>query len=175
MAGAGSYRFTGSITVGSSSTQVAGEFQAPDRVHELITTAIGQTIEVVFAGGKTYVHDQTSGRWSVGPSASLAGPSAGSSAGGDPRGAFLVLQEATDVTASTDGGGVQFSLLPDAAARIATLPHQAGSVAVRGRAVLSGAELSSLSFSVRAGNEQLAVMLGYSDVGHGPAVTVPTA
>jgi hypothetical protein len=168
MAGAGSYRFTGSVTVGSSSTTVNGEFQAPDRVHELISTSAGQTIEVEFAGGKTYVRDRTSRRWTVG---TVPGPSSG----GDPRTAFSVLQEASDVTTSADGGGVKFSLLPDAAARIATLPHQAGPVAVTGRAVLSGADLSSLSFSVLAGNEQLALVLGYSDVGHGPAVTVPTA
>jgi hypothetical protein len=173
MAEAGSYRFTGSITVGASATKVSGEFQAPDRLHELITTAQGQMVEVVFVGGRAFIHDRASGRWTIGttPAGSAAAPSAGN----DPRTAFLMLQGATNISASPDGGTMQFSLKPDVAAQIVRLPSSGTPVVGSGTAVLSGGDLSSLSFSVRSGAQQLAVVLGYSDVGHGPAVSVPAA
>ena len=105
MAAAPSYRFNAVVTLGSSVTRLVGEYQAPDRLHEVVTAPGGGGADVIFVGPQPFVLDPRSGRWTKGrPGAPLP----------DPRQAFRVLDSAEHVEAS--GGTLRFEL-PVRAAR----------------------------------------------------------
>jgi hypothetical protein len=159
---ASSYRFTGSVAVGASTTHVSGEFQSPNRVHEVITTG-GSTVEVVFVGSQLYLRDRASGHWTRSTSAASSAPT-------DPRSTFGVLDRAEHVVAS--GGGLQFTLPAAAAEEIAHAATGAGET-VSGTAVTSDRGITHLQFVIGT-TRPATVTLDYTDIGHGPPVTQPS-
>ena len=163
---ASSYRFAGSVSVASSTTRVAGEFEAPDRVHELITTPQGATVEVVFAGPQVFVRDRATGRWS---------PERGTgAAASDPRHAFLMLEQATSVAETGDGSTFTFALPATAASEFADVSgHAPAATAGQGSATVAGGVLSTLRYDIAAPTARVDVLLTYTDVGHAPPVSLP--
>ena len=142
------YRFAAHVVVGPGASDVTGEFQAPDRVHTLLSER-GATVESVFLGNQAFVRDR-SGRWVD----RLQAPAAGT----DPRASFDAVAAATGVTLV--GDEYRFTLTGDAARRLAKASK------VQGRARVVGGVVTRLEYD--AGT--LHVAIDYRDVG-GP-VTV---
>jgi len=166
MEAARGYRFSGGVKVGPAATHLTGEFQAPDRVHETVTTTGGTSVELIMAGGRAFVHDRSTGRWSkVSRSQAVPAPS-------DPRKAFAVLEQATGVTGN--GAVYSFSLPAQAAVQLAQFPSS-GSVNSSGEATLLGATISHLTLRFVGSDRTVEVYLSYSDVGTAPPVTEPPA
>jgi len=70
MAAVNSYRVVSAVTTrtskGSVTVGVDAEFERPDRVRT-VTTVGGRTVTAVVVGGRTWVRDPASGRWTVTP------------------------------------------------------------------------------------------------------------
>jgi hypothetical protein len=165
MASAPSYRFIGSITTGALVTGIIGEFQAPDRLHEVITPPGGAVVETVFIGGRAYVLDRATGRWSHATQpANASGPQ-------DPRLAFSVLQHAEHVTAT--GTSYLFSLPPSVAGQLLQAPSSSGATAGQGTATASATGITHLEFDLTLASRAIRVVLDYTSIGQGPPVSQP--
>jgi hypothetical protein len=162
IAAARSYTFGASVTVGASTTRVTGEFQAPDRVHELIT--VGQrSAEVAFIGARAFTRDAASGRWSS--VASGAAPT-----GADPRTAFTVLTQAEGTFAPA---GITFRLPTAVAGQLLVGNSRRSVSSIVGRAVVAAGGLSHLEFSISASGGPVNVVLDYRDINTAPPVATP--
>ncbi|GAC1542463.1 MAG: hypothetical protein NVS3B12_30480 [Acidimicrobiales bacterium] len=162
MATARSFRFVADISrSGAPPLHLAGEFSAPDHVHETISGTPQGTTEVAFIGKSTY-RRRPDGHWVKGGEQS-AGGSAGASSS-DPREAFEVLEEARSVTS---GSSSTFTLSGAAAHRL-----DGAATTVRGGATLAGATIIALDYQ---GDDPSAtkVVLHYSDIGTAPEVRAP--
>ena len=165
MASARSYSFAATIAVGSSTTRLAGEFHAPNVVHELITVA-GRTVEVTFIGRRAFTRDATSGRWS-----SIAGQPAHAAA--DPRSAFAVLAGTQGATAA--GPTITFRLPAAAASQLlATNSHRSVS-SVHGEAVVVPDGLSHLEYAITTDAGQVRIVVEYTDINTAAPISAPTA
>lgn len=160
---ASSYRFSGSVSIGTASTAVAGSFQSPDRLHEVLTPAGRDAVEVVFIGARAYVHDPSSARWSRATGSASSGQA-------DPRTAFAVLDRAEQVTRTATG--FRFVLPPAASQDIAHVAPGGGALTATGSAVTSAGGIAHLELVIDA-PRTIRVSLDYRDVGHGPPVSQP--
>lgn len=162
MQAASGYAFTAVVDVGSSRVGVSGEFQAPDRIHEVITSPSGARAEEVLVGSDTFVRDPTTGKWrrSTTPSSAT-----------DPRTAFSVLQQAGGVSRS--GERYVFSLPASALRRLLASGSAATAGAGSGAATLGDHAISSLQISLTLSGRPVSLSLQYSAVGTAPPVTAP--
>jgi hypothetical protein len=165
MASATSYRFLAAITTSGATTRVAGEFQAPDRIHEVITPSTGSVVETVFIGRLAFVHDSASGRWLHAQQAAAA------STAQDPRLAFSVLEQADHVRA--DGPTYRFSLPAASASRLLQASSRDAPSAAQGTATVSDQGITHLEFELTSLSHQVQVVLDYLDMGRGPPVSQP--
>lgn len=163
MAAADSFTFRAAINTSGTVTEVSGEFQAPDRVHQMMTVADAPVSESVFAGGKAYLKDAVSGTWS-----DLV-QSVGST--NDPRAVFGVLASASNVTA--DGDTLTFTLSGDAAVTLLSGAATAQDVTLHGTATVSGDHITALSYEAPLEDGTLRVRVSYNDFGTAPAVDIP--
>lgn len=161
MQAAPNYTFTGTVDVGSGQAKLAGRFQAPDRVLEIVTAASGAAAELVMIGPAVFVHDPATGKWRR--SLTTSGTT-------DPRSAFSVLLDAEDVSRSA--GQFQFSLPPRDASGLLAGTAAAGSVA--GTADLVDGVITSLRVVLPLASRQVVVSIDYSSVGTAPPVATPT-
>ena len=161
MQAASGYAFSGVVDVASSQVKVGGEFQAPDRIHEFVTSPNGARAEVVLVGSASFVRDPATGKWRR---------SAAASTTTDPRTAFSVLQQATGVHRS--GAQYLFSLPALATSRLLAGGSAAGPGS--GAATLADRTISSLQISVSLAGRPVTVSLQYSAVGTAPPVTAPS-
>jgi hypothetical protein len=164
MQNASGYRFAASITTAGATTTVSGEFQAPDRVHEAITPSTGSVVEAVFIAGKAYVKNPATGKWTQ------TAQTAASASAGDPRTAFAVLQQVTDVVANATG--YDFDLPTAAAAKLVQAGGGKGPTGAHGRVVLSAQGIAHLEFHV-LGTPSATTSIDYRDIGGAPSVTQP--
>lgn len=180
MAAATSFAFVADVSTGGKTVHVAGEFQAPHTVHEILTVPGQAPVELVTVGATTYSRNPTTHAWakanassaSVSTTASPAAPSsqttvaATSATAGDPRAAFSVLPSASRLTLR---GAVVGFVLSGSAARSLI----ASATTVTGDATVEGNRLVSLSYR---GNDSghTSVLLNYSELNSAPPVTVPT-
>lgn len=141
------YRFTARVSAAGSTTTIAGEYQAPDRIHEVITPPRGRPVEATF-GGKA----QGSGN-------------ANSQA--DPREAFAVLAQATNVKAAhlkvANGSSYTFDLPTAASAKLLSTTQSVK--AARGQATIGRAGIVHLSFHFVQGSHLVDVAIDYRDIG----------
>jgi len=164
MAGARSYTFAAALAIGASTTRIAGDFQAPDRVREVITAGTG-TAEVVFIGAHAYTKDPTSGRWS-------SSPAAATQPGRDPGAAFAVLERAEGAT--TTPAGITFHVPTSLAGQLLAPNSRRAVSSVEGRAVVVPGGLSHLEFSISTSAGQVRIVLDYQHLNTGAPVTAPT-
>jgi len=158
MASLQTYRFSGEVVTGPQQIKLAGEFTAPDRVHETLTVAGVGDVELVLAAGQTYQR-VSSGGW--------AGVTSGSEhTGSDPRQAFLALGQAS--VGPVNGNTYTFELRGPAAAGLI-----GGSSDVSGSAVVDAGRVTDLSYR-SAGSPATSVHLVYTDIDTTPAVTIPS-
>jgi hypothetical protein len=159
MSAVGSYRFTATIETGGTTNILAGEFVAPDRVHQTVTTADGQVIETLYAGGQAWAKD-ASGVWRTTAATTASTPS--------PTALFSALQAAESVTG--DDASVRFELTGDAS----FLETTAGPEAVSGEASITDGHLSRLTYRPAAAPSAMVVTLEYADLGAPLTVDVPS-
>jgi hypothetical protein len=160
MATVASYRFTATIETGGATNVLAGEFVAPDRVHQTVTTADGQVIETLYAGGQAWAKD-AGGVWRSTAATTASTPS--------PTALFSALQTAESVTG--DRSAVRFELTGDAS----FLETTAGPEAVAGEATITGGHLSRLTYRPADAPSAMVVTLEYTDLGAPLTVDVPSA
>jgi hypothetical protein len=168
LAGATSFTFASTVTVGASSSQLSGQFQAPDLVHLTVKGASTGTTEVLFVGTKSFVRAKD-GTWQSKLSTS--------SASADPRSTFAVVDTATSVTAgpSTTPGATTygFRLTPAAAARIVTGARTRAGSTLTGTAAVRNGVLANLTLHSPSGGSPFTVSIDYSAVGTTPAIPLP--
>jgi len=157
------YRFDAGIGAPGAGVEVAGEFQAPDRLHENITIAGRPSAEVVFIGTNAFAKDPATGLWrNRVQSQTPTTPT-------DVRAAFGALAKARGVTQAADGT-YRFTI-PAAATRELVGPNATGTVA--GTAKLLGRDVASLSYHATVGGRPLDFRITYADVGTAPPVAQP--
>lgn len=159
MASARSFRFSADVTRSSGApVHLAGEFSAPDHLHQLITTAGQPAVEVAFIGGRGY-RKRPDGRWVEGTAP------AGATGTTDPGAAFVVVGDATDQSGS--GPVYRFTLTGAPARRL-----DGAATRVEGMATVAGDTITELSYQ---GDDPgtTRVTIRYSDIGSSPPVTAP--
>lgn len=165
MVKAASYRFVAAIDAAGRTTRVTGEFQAPDRLHEIITSGASPAVETVFAGGRVFVRDARSGQWSQPTTA------AGTPAAPDPRLAFAWLEQADHV--SQTGSVFRFSLPSSVARQLVQTQTSTAAVTGEGTATAAAEGISHLEFDLRGASGGVRIVLDYTAIGRGPSVTQP--
>ena len=160
---ASGYRFDATVGAGAAGVEVAGEFQAPDRLHETVTVAGTPSAEVVFIGPGAFVKDPATGAWRDRVQGQ-AQPAAT-----DVRSAFGALAHAREVSRSSDG--TYHFTISAAAARDLVGPNATGTVA--GTAQLDSHGVISLSYRATVGGKPLDFRISYSDIGNAPPVEQP--
>jgi len=168
LAGAADFAFASTVTVGPSSSQLAGQFQAPDIVHLTVRGASPGTTEVLFVGSKSYVR-ATDGTWQHRLTTS--------SGSADPRSTFGVVDTATSVAevASATPGDTTFTfrLSPTAAARVVQGTGTEAGSPLTGTAVVRNGRLAGLTLRSTSGRSPLTVSISYSAVGTTAPIAVP--
>ncbi|HZP27379.1 MAG TPA: hypothetical protein VFC99_00375 [Acidimicrobiia bacterium] len=157
-----SYRFRATVGAGASQVELAGEFEAPDRVHEHVTLSGRPAVEVVFAGSQAFVKD-ASGAWHH---TAEAAPASGT----DVRSAFGALTKVAPV--ARHGSNYTFRV-PATAARTLVGTSAAGSIPAA--ATLDGDEIAALTYEPTITGHRVQVAISYSDVNRAPPVSIPTA
>jgi hypothetical protein len=152
------FRFTAEVATGTQQIHVAGEFSAPDRLHETVVVGSG-TLELVKVGTRTYRRDKPTAPWQ-------AVPATNTNATTDPRVAFDSL--AAINTVQLDGSTYRFTLSSPAAAKLV-----AGSKSVTGAAVLDAGRITDLRY--QSSSPSVTIHLTYSAFNSIPAVTPPIA
>jgi hypothetical protein len=148
------YRFEGDVVTGTQTAHLIGEFQAPDRVHQLVTTPAG-TIEVVLIGAKAYRRVAPSGAWEQ-----VAGATSG-----DPRAAFATLAKAA--SKASGPGTYAFSLTGEDAKVLA-----GAATDLSGTATVTTGHITDLQYRTTAATA-VNVHLTYKDFNAAPPVTAP--
>ena len=160
MSAATSYSFTATVSAGSDSVKVAGDFQAPNLIAETVTKGSSAPVAVVLDGGTVHVRD-SSGNWSSKP--------ATDSTAVDLRATFTALTAHSNV--KHEGSSWTFTVSGDAAKALAGA-DTTGEVKVT--ATTNDAGLTTLRYEVTTGGRRLTVTIDYSSIGTAPKVVVPT-
>jgi len=160
---ASGYRFDAIVGANTAGVEVAGEFQAPDRLHETVTVAGQPSAEVVFIGPNAFVKDPATGAWRDRVQAQAQ------STATDVRPAFGALAHARDVSRSSNG--TYHFTIPAAAARDLVGPSASGPVA--GTAQLDNHGVISLSYRATVGGKPLDFQISYADIGSATPVEQP--
>jgi outer membrane lipoprotein-sorting protein len=157
-----SYRFVATVQTEKEAAVARGEFQAPDRVHQMITVGNRPAAELVINGTRVAVRDPRTGAWRDRQN--------GAAAASDPRAAFTTLTQARDVR--KEGQTYRFTLSTDAAAALVR-GTQVSKGAITGTVVLAGGRISSLDYSVTGKGRTVHVSIVYSEFDAAPPVVVP--
>ncbi len=150
-----SYRFVGTVDVGGHAVSIAGEFAAPDRLHETLTLAGQAPVERIAIGATAY--QRTGTTWQR---------VAGQATSGDPRATFAALAHATAVT--RQGTGFSFELTGSAAGSLVS----GSALTVTGTATVIDGRITDIGYhsAVASGTT---VHFTYSEIGTATPVTAP--
>jgi hypothetical protein len=151
-----SYRFAGAVSAGGHTVNLAGEFGAPDRLHETITVAGAAPVERIVIGTVAYQRAGTT--WRAAP---------GTASASDPRSTFAALAQAT--TVSQQGSVYRFTLAGAAAGSL--ISGGPVSNTVTGTVIVFDNHVTDLSF--QSGTASTAVHFTYTDFGSAPPVVAP--
>jgi hypothetical protein len=152
-----SYRFSGQVTVGIEVLRLAGEFSAPDHLHETLTLAGVAPVERVLIGRVAYQRAGTT--WKR---------AAGAATTSDPRSTFSALAGVTSATAS---GSVYAFTLTGAGAQ-ALISGSGATTTIAGTVTVQAGRIASVSYGSAAG-AGTAVSFTYSGLDTTPPVTAP--
>jgi len=169
MTHAANFTLSGKVTVGGSTVQLAGQFQAPDVVELTITRGADAPVMVLLAGTRSYVK-AADGTW--------RSHFTGSAGSADPRVAFAVLDKASSVSlVSSTGSQRTFTFaLPGAAASSIIRGVGVGVGATPtlvGTAVVTAGTISELTLTSSSSPATFADELRYTAVGSSPSVALP--
>lgn len=168
LARAADFTFASTVAVGPSSSQLAGQFQAPNVVHLTVRSASSVTTEVLFVGPKSFVR-ATDGTWQNRLTASPGSA--------DPRSTFGVVDTATSVSevASATPGDTTFTfrLSPSTAARIVQGTGTVAGSPLTGTAVVRNGRLAGLTLRSTSGGSPFTVSIAYSAVGTTTPIALP--
>ncbi len=155
MEAASSYRFVGTVEVGGHTISIAGEFGAPDRLHESLSVAGQAPVERIAIGSTAYQRNGT-----------IWQRVAGAATSGDPRATFAALAQATTVT--PQGAGFSFELGGNAAASLVS----GSSATVTGTVTVANGRITDIGYhsAVASGTT---VHFAYSEIDAAPPVTAP--
>jgi len=154
------YTFSARITTAGSAVKIAGEFQAPDRVHEVVQIGTAPPSELVMIGTQAYARD-ASGTWR---STTTAG-----SGQSDVRAAFTALQSADRV--KHHGHTLTFHLTPTAAQHLVGASTTGG---LTGSVTLAATGITQLRYRTRTGGHNVTVKIDYTLTSTPPTVSAPT-
>lgn len=157
-----SYSFDATITVGQTKTNVKGEFQAPDRLHQVVTAPGAAIVEIISVGSQVFVKDPTTGMWHNQPGSAQQGSI-------DPRAAFEALAKATNI--DEEYGLYEFELTGEAA-RIAPGASGKKGEKAKGTAKLAGKRVSMLELRA-PGNNPIVMRISYANFGSATPVEPP--
>ncbi len=161
MQDASGYRFEATVAAAGTQVSLTGEFQAPDRVHQIVGVNGKPAVEVVFIGAQVFVRDPATKVW-------LDQVQSTNASSVDVRRAFTTLAEASAVTRTRDV--YQFELTPTATR---SLIAGASNKPAHGRARLDNMAISELTYRVRIDGRLVMVTVKYSDIGTSPPVETP--
>jgi len=153
------YRFTAAITTPGSSVTITGEFQAPDRVHEVVQIGTTASSELVMIGPQVYAKDR-SGTWR---STTSTGP-----APTDLRSTFATLGSADHVKRRANT--ITFHLRADAAKMLVGASTARG---LAGSATVGRGGISRLRYRARTGGRDVIVTIDYVVTNPPPTVAAP--
>lgn len=150
------FRFTAEVVTGSQLVKVAGDFAAPNALHETVTVG-SSTLELVKIGTRTFRRDSATAPWRA-----VTATSAGAAT--DPRVAFSTLAGTSAV--KVEGTVYFFSLNGGAAANLVN-----GSKSVSGSAVIDGGRIVDLKY--QSNSPSVSVHLTYGAFNTAVVVTPP--
>ncbi len=153
------YTFSASVGTGPGKVKIAGEYQAPDRIHEVVQIGTKPASELVMIGSEVYAKD-TGGAWQRTRNATATTS--------DLRTTFAALKSAADVKQS--GKAVTFTLKPKAAK---TLIGAQANVATKGRVTIDQGHITELKYTTKAGGRSVPVKIDYTVTNPAPAVAAP--
>lgn len=153
------YKFTAKITTAGSSVKIAGEFQAPDRVHEVVQIGTAPPSELVMIGTQVYAKD-ASGTWRSTKAVASGQP--------DLRSTFSALRSADRVTHR--GRTFTFHLRPAAAKHLVGASTTGG---LTGSASLAKKGINRLRYRARTGTHEVTVTIAYTLTNPPPTVSAP--
>ena len=150
------FRFTAEVLTGNQQVRVAGDFAAPDALHETVTVGTS-SLELVKIGTRTFRRDSATAPWQAVPATSA-------STATDPRGAFSILVGTSAV--KVEGATYFFSLNNRAAANLVK-----GSKGVNGSAVIDSGRIVDLKY--QSNSPSVSVHLTYGAFNTAVVVTPP--
>jgi hypothetical protein len=139
--------------------KIAGEFQAPDRVHEVVQIGTTTPSELVMIGGQAYAKD---------PKGAWRSTTARASTQSDLRATFAAMKSADHV--KRNGHTITF-LLPPATAKNLVGASTAGGLS--GSATLGATGISQLRYRARTGGHNITVKIDYTATNPPPTVSAP--
>ena len=150
------FRFTAEVLTGTQQVRIAGDFTAPDALHEIVTVG-ASSLELVKIGTRTFRRDSATAPWQAVPATSARSAT-------DPRGAFSTLAGTSAV--KVEGAAYFFSLNNGAAANLVN-----GSNSVTGSAVIDGGRIVDLKY--QSNSPSVSVHLTYGAFNTAVVVTPP--
>jgi hypothetical protein len=161
MQGVGGYSFSAIVGSGAAARKVkiAGEYEAPDRIHEVVQVGTGPASELVMIGSEVYAKS-SAGLWQR--------TRAANGTRTDLRSTFAALAAARQV--KRNGAGASFVLGSTASKRLA------GSQATgttTGRVTFAGARIARLDYTSKVNGAKVPVQIDYTVTDPPPTVSAP--
>ena len=157
----GGYSFSAIVGSGAAAKKVkiAGEYQAPDRVHEVVQVGTGPASELVMIGSEVYVKN-AAGAWQR--------TRATNGSQTDLRSTFAAVAAARQVKRT--GAGVSFVLGSAASKRLAG-SQAAGTTT--GRVTFAGDRIARLKYTAKVNGTKVPVQIDYTVTDPPPTVSAP--
>jgi outer membrane lipoprotein-sorting protein len=153
------YAFSAAVGNGAGKVKIAGEYQAPDRIHEVVQIGTKPASELVMIGSEVYAKD-TAGAWQRTRAAN------GNTA--DLRSTFAALQGATNVKRS--GKNISFTLSPKAASSLVGAQAKGK---ISGQATVANGQITELRYNTTANGRKVPVKISYTFTNPTPTVSAP--
>jgi len=153
------YTFSASVGSGAAKVKIAGEYQAPDRIHEVVQIGAKPASELVMIGSEVYAKD-TTGAWQRTRQANATTS--------DLRTTFAALQSASNVKQS--GKAVTFTLKPKAAK--ALVGAQVNGTTT-GKVTVADGHITQLHYTTTANGRKVPVTIDYTVTNPAPTVAAP--
>ncbi len=152
-----SYQFSGQVTIGIETLKLAGEFSAPDHLHETLSLGGSAPVERILIGATTYQRSGTS--WKRVASAVTSS---------DPRSTFGALAGVTAVSAS----GSVYTFSVTGPATTALISGSAATTTITGTVTIQAGRITGVSFRSAEG-AGTGVSFTYAGLNTTPPVTAP--
>ena len=161
MQGVGGYSFSAIVGSGAEprKVEIAGEYQAPDRIHEVVRVGTGPASELVMIGSEVYAKS---------PAGTWQRTRAANGTQTDLRSTFAALAAARQV--KRHGTGVSFVLGSAASRRLA---GSAATGTTTGRVTFAGDHIARLTYTSTVDGAKVPVRIDYTVTEPPPTVSAP--